>query len=1304
MLSRRFSLFLCCTVAFFSIWRLYPTAAYYYQPLDAPLTAEKAPAVFTQLAQVFERDEQAIAQWVTKTCQLLGHTPEHIKEDRRYGSWWIEFKTAEAAQQCAQALAQLTTTVEDQPLRVVVALPSKHSNAVYLERPSGVGCKVWKDTSAIRYEAADDTSKQSRRLFLEKQWQRALRSGQFLRRLHQQWQEKNWEQLEAFLPVFERFPVLLAQMKAFGEIDFTTVPAQHNRLKQLWESATSQHEHRPLFRETFFWEQGCATLPWEKGVQFALIAPLVPSILHDLDDLGGNWSAQERGLVWKEKTRGVVTGYLTFDPKQLTQWRAFRLVEYLNRYWGPQSDTFQKVAFPIYDDDEFSKASWETRSFCGHVACSDDRVTLTLYGMAPILQDLQSVSDTKQQSAQSDLQRLMHWLSQHGFNIEVRNQEKMCFVRHEAWRNFIDQTRLPIVSHRSDTQHRLELPLTTWARMQALFDEREQQRHTLLIRQRDQFETARIFSNTLRVAPPFTAPLWHSISMEMSRWIHGHRTNALRWGLDLSGGTRVRVELQDQAGEKVYERQKLLQAKDELYSRINHLGVADVHIKVNGDALNVEFPGYTDIAPEQMVKGSTMSFHIVNETFMGLHSPHRTVAQEWINTVLDDAKAQGYTSIQAINTFAKKRLAQPGVLTDKLRAAGLTIAEGYQHASEGQESLLLPLRDARRSEQGMLVYAGSALLGKELDRVHPLFDPTQGHSLFFSLQKQAQERFHQWTKKYAPTGLSQAQTHYTGGGWRMAMVLNDRVISAPQLQSPLQDRGTITGRFSQQEAAQLAADLQAGSLSFTPVIVAESRISPDLGLTERSQGLFASFGALLAVFVLMGWYYRFAGVIANIALLINMVFLLALIQSFDAVLTLPGIAALVLTMGMAVDTNVLIFERWREEYARLGSLSQSLTIAYQKAFVAIADANITTAAAAAILLQFDTGPVKGFALLLLLGIAATMVTALFMTYVFFTYYLEKHPLQLNFCTWFSSLEVSFLAWSRTIWVVSLLWIFSAGYVVVVQGDRLLSLDFKGGFSATVTTTELQSPAKIEQILQQHGVQATVRGFEHEPYHMRCEVSAPGTLSAALKMDMAKAVVTALQKEDIRLQESTEWLAQHWTTISSSFSAKMRWHALYAFISAAFFILCYITLRFEWAYAISAWSALKHTLLMTIATLLWLNFFGYPLTIDLHTIGAFMTILGYALNDTIVVFDRLRATLPAGGIGRKYVESALNKTLSRTLMTSATTLAVLCVLILFGGRTLYPFALTMGLGVFIGPFSTLFIAPSLLLTLKQKDAK
>ena len=321
----------------------------------------------------------------------------------------------------------------------------------------------------------------------------------------------------------------------------------------------------------------------------------------------------------------------------------------------------------------------------------------------------------------------------------------------------------------------------------------------------------------------------------------------------------------------------------------------------------------------------------------------------------------------------------------------------------------------------LIVFRNFALEGSNLENIQASYDPSKGNYLAFSIMggytnKEGQkvnprDDLFAWTSQFAKEKIagSPMEAFSNGKGWRMAVILNGSVISAPTLDSALRDSAMITGSFTQREITQLEADLKAGSLSFTPHILSEKNVSPELGSKERTRGVVATILSLLFVIGVMIGYYRFGGVVASVAVVFNLFLMWATLQNLQATMTLAGIAGIILTLGMAVDANVLVFERIREEFAVTGRIASAIHTGYRKAFSAILDSNVTTVIAAMVLLHFDSGPIKAFAVMLIIGIISSMFTALFMTRFFFARWVQnpEHK-NLNMLNWFKAKNFNFL--------------------------------------------------------------------------------------------------------------------------------------------------------------------------------------------------------------------------------------------------------------------------------------------------------
>lgn len=554
----------------------------------------------------------------------------------------------------------------------------------------------------------------------------------------------------------------------------------------------------------------------------------------------------------------------------------------------------------------------------------------------------------------------------------------------------------------------------------------------------------------------------------------------------------------------------------------------------------------------------------------------------------------------------------------------------------------------------------------------------------------------------------------------MAVILNGSVITAPTLDSALRDSASITGSFTQREINRLESDLKAGSLSFTPRILSEKNVSPELGGKERLHGIIAALISLVLAMGTMVAYYRFGGLVASGAVLINLLVMWAAYQNLGATLTLAGIAGVILTVAMSVDANVLVFERIREEFAITGRIASAVHAGYRKAFSAIIDSNITTLIAALILLNFDAGPIRGFAVTLIIGIVSSLFTSLFMTRFFFSWWvLNPEHKELKMSNFIKSANFDFLKFTKPTLIVSAVVILVGSFLLIAHKQNVLGMDFTGGYALTVelpVTGQKNYRSQVEEALTRQGISTQelqirelnpsnqVRIFlsrsleqKGRPFYQLPQTNNIGGYPYEGNPKIVW-IVGALQSSNIQLTAPVlQDLGEHWTAISGQMSDTMRTNALVGITIALLCILAYITLRFEYKYAISATLCLIHDVVFCLGVLAILNVLGVPIQIDLHTVAALMTIVGYSLNDTIIVFDRIREDVRhmRKRSLTEIINHALNVTLSRTLMTSGITLLVLIPLIILGGSTLFGFALIMAIGVIFGTLSSLFIAAPLM---------
>lgn len=885
-----------------------------------------------------------------------------------------------------------------------------------------------------------------------------------------------------------------------------------------------------------------------------------------------------------------------------------------------------------------------------------------------------------------------------------------------------------------------------------------------LLKWRETYQAAQVDLNATSkytVPPPIHNAYWENLKLSAVKFFRGDDRKILKWGLDLSGGKTVRIGLTDHNGKPVTDPADLNQAVNELYTRINKMGVAERTIRVENSNIILDFPGSQNLSASDLIKASAMYFHIVNEKFTPNNPTLASAVNQFLQGVWNEAVVTNRKDIDSVNEIAWQHLGGDLDISTSLyprsESAKILYDNGLRLAnpkdrmtSAAYDDTLSTLAVFRGGEAGewenqtnplIVVFHNYALEGSNLENVNASYDSNQGNVLTFGVKSSYEnsgdsgsprDNFYAWTSQFAEDKIvgTSKESYSNGKGWRMAVILNGSIITSPTLNAALRDGGTISGRFSQREVNQLAADLKAGSLSFTPRILSEANVSPELGQEERAKGIFASIVALVLVVVAMIGYYRFAGLVASCAVLLNILIMWGVLQNIGAVLTLPGIAGIVLTIGMAVDANVLVFERIREEFRLSGRIGSAIQAGYRKAFSAIVDSNITTIIAALILIQFDSGPIKGFAVTLIIGILSSMFTALFMTRYFFAGWVRnpEHK-KLEMAQFLKETNYDFLSKAKPAIIISVIVMVLGTFFFIAERRTIFGMDFTGGYSLTVDVEEKPNHPnyRLETINAFLNKGASRTDFEvrelSRPDHLRIQIGTSmdenghpfyqmpernneGIYAYDYQKDpRLNWVVEALKSNGLELSKSElSSLQKNWSIMSSQFSDSMRNNALIGLAMALLAILIYITFRFEFKYAIGAVAGLAHDVLITLGILAFFNAIGFAVQIDLQVIGAIMTIIGYSLNDTIIVFDRIREDV---GIMKKMpfkdvINHAVNVTLSRTIMTSGTTLLVLLALVLLGGHSIFSFSLVMTIGVLVGTLSSLFIAPPVLLYFHNKE--
>lgn len=538
-----------------------------------------------------------------------------------------------------------------------------------------------------------------------------------------------------------------------------------------------------------------------------------------------------------------------------------------------------------------------------------------------------------------------------------------------------------------------------------------------------------------------------------------------------------------------------------------------------------------------------------------------------------------------------------------------------------------------------------------------------------------------------------AQATQENVGRPFAIVLDDQVISAPVIREPIiGGSGQISGNFSVEGANDLAVLLRAGALPATLTVVEERSVGPGLGQDSINAGVLASgIGAIFVVLFMLGFYGTF-GVMANIALAANIVMILALLSLLGSTLTLPGIAGIVLTMGMAVDSNVLVYERIREEAKSGRSLVQSIEVGFNKAFATIVDANLTTLIAAAVLFFLGSGPVKGFAVTLAIGIVTTVFTAFTMTRwlmaVWFRWQRPKHLPKGVRTGMFDAQNIRFMAIRRYTFAVAgaLSLISLVGFTTLGMN---LGIDFQGGSIIEVKARSGQADiSDIRDRLSELNLgEVQAQGFG-DPASVLIRIQAQEGGENA-----EQSAITMVRGE---LEDAYEF--RRVEVVGPAVSADLTKMATIGVAASLLAILVYIWFRFEWQFALGAIIATLHDVILTLGLYVFLG-----IEFNLTSIAAILTIIGYSLNDTVVVYDRMRENL------RRYkkmpldvlIDISVNQTLSRTVLTGSTTLLALIALYIFGGEVIASFTLAMIFGVVIGTFSSVYIAGPVLIAFKLR---
>ena len=635
----------------------------------------------------------------------------------------------------------------------------------------------------------------------------------------------------------------------------------------------------------------------------------------------------------------------------------------------------------------------------------------------------------------------------------------------------------------------------------------------------------------------------------------------------------------------------------------------------------------------------------------------------------------------------------PGV-TDRSRAINLVKSSAhleFRLVSDNPELLKRAL-------------AGEKLPDHELKKMKPREDKTE-ELLLEKKSSLSGETLVDATTEFSQSGFNQPYVSISfnskGGaifsqlteanvGKRLAIVMDGTIYSAPVIREKIPSgHAQITGNFSVQEASDLAIVLRAGALPAPVEIIEERTVGPTLGRDSINKGIKAILIGGLAVLVFMAAYYLLAGFIADLALILNIILITGALSYFHATLTLPGIAGLVLTIGMSVDANVLIFERIREE-SKLGkTLRAAIQSGFHRAFRTILDANLTTLITALILFQFGTGPVRGFAMVLSIGILSSMFTAIVVTrFVLDLLTTGKSKIQkLPMFQLVKNLKINFIGMRRYAYVLSVILLLIGMFSFVKRKEANYGIDFTGGVLQQYKFETVVPLNDIRRHLKEIGIaDVPIQQFaDKREILIRTQED-----NSELIMDKFRGAFKDNKFEMMRIEK-----------VGPSIGRDLRGKALKAVIFAMIGICLYVSFRFQFRFAVAAIVALLHDVGIALGAI---ALTGRELSIPV--IAALLTIVGYSINDTIVVFDRIREDrkLMRKATYEEIINTSINQTFSRTVLTSLTTLMVVLALYFLGGDVINDFAFVMLVGVITGTYSSIFIASPILLDWPSRRVK
>ena len=653
--------------------------------------------------------------------------------------------------------------------------------------------------------------------------------------------------------------------------------------------------------------------------------------------------------------------------------------------------------------------------------------------------------------------------------------------------------------------------------------------------------------------------------------------------------------------------------------------------------------------------------------------------------------------LPGVQDSAKAREILGSTATLEYRMQHGTYQEGISAADSGRIPVGAKLFQ-RRDGYPVLLSSSVIVTGENIQNAAVSYDQNNQPAVSITLDSKGADKMLKNTKENTKKPMAvvfkeiKFDTKMVNGKKERVSRVTEKVISIATINGIFGKNFQTTG-LSKTEASRLAILLRAGALKAPMEIVEERTVGPSLGADNIAKGQKSVIIGLIAVLVFMAIYYKAFGLIANVALAANLVMIFAVMSMLQATLTLPGIAGIVLTVGMAVDANVLIFERIKEELRAGSKIQEAIHEGYNKAFSTIADANITTFIAAALLFSFGTGPIKGFAVTLSIGILTSMFTAIMGTRALVNLFYGGKRLKSIAISWGQGMKATAFKFMQGRFIAMVIsGVLVAGSIGSLSTNGLvLGIDFTGGYLIEVGYKEAAELPPIRAALDAGGYDdAVVQHFGTAKDVMVRIQPREGLESSAVSDAVMDLLRTQNPEVDLRRIEF----------VGPQIGEELREDGGMAMLFALMAIVIYVAFRFQLKFSIGAVTALVHDVIITMGV-----FSITAIEFDLTVLAALLAVIGYSLNDTIVVFDRIRENFRKMRRGESIdvLNSSINQTLSRTLMTSVTTMIVLIALYTLGGEVIHSFAFALIIGVIVGTYSSIFVASTGLLMMKiSKD--